>query len=401
MIDADVAAAIASGNVDPGITAEYLNESRDEPAIIAIIVITIIVSIVLLLRCFSRVFIVKSFGIDDWLALISYTCFIAFVALCFILIGEGSGRHIEYIQYVLTQSQTNQTEVNDYAAHLIYTAALFLCRLSGLAFFYRLCARHQQFLLAVRVAAVFLFCAFLPQFFLILAHCRPVTGLWPYAWQPNIDRYTCVTWGTVYVTNSGLSLVCDLIIFTIPAAMIWLLKLSRGRKIMLAMLLMPGVMVIGISIARLYLCVVGQWASDGSWYYDPQLVIEVSEVGGTLMALSIPSLKPLFAVWYNTMRSTANSTFRHTEPADVEELALQHSRSDAGLVHPKAHWPSDHYFNRANVKTSVRAESSIVKDSSRGSYDDDINLRDIMVHMEVDQHSIASISPMERAAMKS
>lgn len=194
MVDANVAAAIAEGRVPQGITAAYLEQSRDEGAITAIIVLTVLATIVLLLRWTSRVFLMNSFGLDDGLALLSYALFITFVALCFVLIGEGSGRHIEYIQFVLTYEETNQTEVNDYVAHLIYTTALFVCRLSGLAFFHRLTLRHQPLLRAIRLAGIFLVCAFLPQFFLILAHCNPVTGLWPYAWQPNSNDYKCITW---------------------------------------------------------------------------------------------------------------------------------------------------------------------------------------------------------------
>lgn len=42
----------------------------------------------------------------------------------------------------------------------------------------------------------------------------------------------------------------------------------------------------------------GQWVTDGSWYYDPMLAIETSEIGGTLIALSVPGLKPLFGSWF-------------------------------------------------------------------------------------------------------
>lgn len=48
-----------------------------------------------------------------------------------------------------------------------------------------------------------------------------------------------------------------------------------------------------ISVIRLYLVVEGQWLTDGSWFYDPMLAIENAEIGGTLIALSIPGLKPL------------------------------------------------------------------------------------------------------------
>ena len=93
--------------------------------------------------------------------------------------------------------------------------------------------------------------------------------------------------GVVYVTNSSLSLVCDFVIFSIPIAIISNLKLSKERKIMLAFVLLPGTLVIIVSCVRLYLCVVGQWRDDGSWYYDPQVATEVAEISGTLIALSV------------------------------------------------------------------------------------------------------------------
>lgn len=116
--------------------------------------------------------------------------------------------------------------------------------MSGLRFYYRICDLHDKLALAIRCAAVFLICVYLSQIFLILFHCLPVTGYWPYAWQPDIADYKCITWGIVYLVNSSLSLVCDLVIFTIPAAMIKMLRLSRQRKICLSFVLLPGVLVI-------------------------------------------------------------------------------------------------------------------------------------------------------------
>lgn len=60
--------------------------------------------------------------------------------------------------------------------------------------------------------------------------------------------------------------------------------------------------MLAISSVRVYLVVVGQWSSDGSWAYNPMLAIETSEVGGTLIALSIPALKPLFGSWFSHIK---------------------------------------------------------------------------------------------------
>jgi hypothetical protein len=39
----------------------------------------------------------------------------------------------------------------------------------------------------------------------------------------------------------------------------------------------------------------GQWLVDGTWFYNPMLAIENAEIGGTLIALSVPGLKPMFS----------------------------------------------------------------------------------------------------------
>lgn len=62
-----------------------------------------------------------------------------------------------------------------------------------------------------------------------------------------------------------------------------------------------------ISSVRIYLVVYGQWATDGSWAYDPMLAIETSEIGGTLIALSIPALKPLFGSLFSHLGTAASN----------------------------------------------------------------------------------------------
>lgn len=159
-----------------------------------------------------------------------------------LVINLGTGRHLQYIEYVLTEAQTVRSEVLDFASHLIYTSALFFCRISGLAFYRRLCELHDRLSLAIKCALVLLIAAYLPQMALIIFHCNPVTGLWPYSWQMKSLDYKCLTWGLVYTVNSGLSLVCDMFMFVIPGALIHTINLPRRQKIRLYMVLLPGVL---------------------------------------------------------------------------------------------------------------------------------------------------------------
>ncbi|KAK3684076.1 hypothetical protein B0T22DRAFT_520557 [Podospora appendiculata] len=295
--DPAVISAVAAGRVPPDISVAWLNESKDGPAIAAIIFVLVLTSAVVACRSFSRYYVLKRYGWDDGLAVLSWMLLIPFVVLCILLIQMGSGRHYEYILYVMTLDIVELSEVVDFAAHIIYTVSLLVCRLSGLAFYHRICELHDQFLLAIRILAGVLVAGFLPQVFLLIFHCLPVTGLWPYDWQPDVEKYTCLQWGVVYSVNSSVSLFCDMLLFGIPIAMIWILDLPRKRRIQLACILLPGVLVVAISITRLVLVIQGQWQTDMSWAYNPMLAVEVSEIGATLIALSVPGIKPMFDKW--------------------------------------------------------------------------------------------------------
>ena len=141
----------------------------------------------------------------------------------------------------MTLDVVEDSEVLDFAAHLIYTSSLLFCRFSGLAFYHRICNLHDRFLIAIKVTAGVLVAGYLPQMFLIIFHCLPVTGLWPYDWQPHAEKFTCITWGIIYSVNSAVSLFCDCLLFGIPIAMLKILDMPRKRKVQLACILLPGI----------------------------------------------------------------------------------------------------------------------------------------------------------------
>jgi len=54
------------------VSPEYLLESRDAPAIAGIIAVPIIAFIVVVMRTYSRAFIIRKLGMDDWLTLVTF-----------------------------------------------------------------------------------------------------------------------------------------------------------------------------------------------------------------------------------------------------------------------------------------------------------------------------------------
>lgn len=70
MVESSILVAIDAGKVPPSITLDYLLQSRNEPAKIAIYVTGSFTAIIVMLRCFTRWW-VRRFWIDDTLAVIS------------------------------------------------------------------------------------------------------------------------------------------------------------------------------------------------------------------------------------------------------------------------------------------------------------------------------------------
>ncbi|KAI6777197.1 hypothetical protein HG530_001142 [Fusarium avenaceum] len=290
MSDPKVAQAIADGRVPKGITADYLNETKDTPAIAGIIFITCLTSIIVLGRLASRALLIRRFGFDDALTLLSWIFLVVFVGLCIKLIQLGSGRHFEYIQYVLDMPTIEDTEVLDFVAHIIYTTTLLFCRMSDrirhsyrwiltAAIAHSVPLHANYWALAVRVAAwicelyVLTMGIGLQRQFLGVAYLRPVvvrdsdchaSGIGDAAEEKDSAGLYSTAGCFVSFAHIGEFVVAN------------------------------GVSVIAISITRLVFVIEGQWNADQSWAYNPMLAIEVSEIGATLIALSVPGVKPLF-----------------------------------------------------------------------------------------------------------
>ena len=68
-------------------------------------------------------------------------------------------------------------------------------------------------------------------------------------------------------------------------------------------------------------------ARDGSWHYDPVLAIENAEIGGTLITLSIPGLKPLLGTCFTKI----DRSFKSGEILPSQATLGQGSDSDIQL----------------------------------------------------------------------
>ena len=70
-IPVDILAADAAGRIPSGVSLQYLAESRDRSAIVGIIFMVCFTGLLMIVRLYARVFIVKKIGLDDALAVLT------------------------------------------------------------------------------------------------------------------------------------------------------------------------------------------------------------------------------------------------------------------------------------------------------------------------------------------
>lgn len=154
------------------------------------------------------------------------------------LVYSGGARHYAYYLFVLDDTHYVRFQIFDTVVQLGYLTALALCRLSGLAFYYRICSLHMEFLIAIGIIFGLITAGYIAQMGLIIFHCIPVSLIWnPITPDSGLQ---CLFWVEVFTSNSIISLICDCLLFGIPAVMLWVLKMPQKQKVQLASILLPG-----------------------------------------------------------------------------------------------------------------------------------------------------------------
>lgn len=126
-----------------------------------------------------------------------------------------------------------------------------------------------------------------------------------------------------------------------------------------------------ISAIRVWLVVEGQWDSDGSWAYNPMLCIENAEIAGTLIALSVPALKPVFG-----------NIFSH-----LTEYTSSHTRSRS------AGRPRGHSKPASGLGSHTRDDKRLLNWSRLGHEDYEMMPSEVSVTKDVNESTASSQSP--------
>lgn len=200
------------------------SQERGPQALITSLVFTALALAIVILRLVTRLLIVKNFGPEDYLIVISMASSIALAVLICIEFQHGEGHHIDTI----AASDLIALLKAFYGSLIAYQLALCLTKLSLLLQFYRVFVGPRMRLaifIMMGVTTAYGFWSVLSNAFL----CTPVA----YFWDTGIAGGHCMSMQAVWFANASINIVTDVLIFALPMPALKQLQLRRRQKLCL------------------------------------------------------------------------------------------------------------------------------------------------------------------------
>jgi hypothetical protein len=150
------------------------------------------------------------------------------------ILKYGAGRHLPALL------RTPETLVPMYkwlvTTQMVYMFNLWLCRVSGLAFYARL-NPMPPFILYLRLSFAFVTAVWIAQTLIIALQCIPLAALWDQTIEGK-----CMGSRIVFVSTGALTIVCDSLILLLPVKIVLGLQAKMARKLALLAILCFGVL---------------------------------------------------------------------------------------------------------------------------------------------------------------
>ncbi|KAL4804535.1 hypothetical protein BDV18DRAFT_32516 [Aspergillus unguis] len=206
-------------------------------------------------RIYTRVFMVKQMGSDDWTILLSLAFSWAFFGL---FVGETAYLMGEHYDKIPPATLTNQM-ICFWASVPIYQASLILTKASIMLQYKRVFSTRRMRIIC------FILIGFLAvwgtwTFVSAWLNCIPVAKFW----NPTIEGY-CLNKKALWFSNSGIHIFTDVVLLLFPMPVLHSLQLPLRQKLALMSVFALGAFVLVTSCLRLHSLMVISDSTDSTY----------------------------------------------------------------------------------------------------------------------------------------
>ncbi|KAL8685821.1 MAG: hypothetical protein Q9218_007524 [Villophora microphyllina] len=198
-------------------------------------------------RCFTKFFIVKAPGWDDYTIIIALCFAIGRLVVDEIALHQyGAGRHFRDIPPEWYNGYLTTVAVDGY----LYTVAITFAKLSLLLFLYRIFHVDKRFRIAAWITGAILTSWSLITILLAIFSCRPVRASWDL--KVRMDPKTVCYPKSYDVENvyGFCNVITDVVLIVMPIPLVWKMQVNRKKKLGVAMVFATGALYVSQTISQ-------------------------------------------------------------------------------------------------------------------------------------------------------
>ncbi|KAM0254600.1 hypothetical protein ACHAQJ_006636 [Trichoderma viride] len=239
----------------------------------------------MILRCYVRLFMIKSFGLDDSFMLVALIMFILFVTSALVGVHYGTGRHY----WNLTNDDISSAMKWWWFCYIWYCLSMIAAKLSVGYFLLRLMIRRLEKMIIYGVMGLTVLTGVL-FFFVTLLQCQPLS----YFWDKNQDGH-CISIEIIIIITyvySAFSVICDFTFALLPIYIIWGLNMKKMNKVALIPIMAMACIASAAVVIRFPF--VKDFKNPDFLYSTVDIAIwSCTEQGLAITAGSLATLRPL------------------------------------------------------------------------------------------------------------
>ncbi|CAG8899039.1 unnamed protein product [Penicillium egyptiacum] len=272
--------------------------------------------LVVALRLYTRIHMVKAPGLDDLIISCALLCDLALYVSILLETNHGIGvRSTELSEYDI-QCQLFWL----WLSVPFYNMTMIFAKLSALTLFARL-FRPRPFLLVTYTLMGFLVIVGLWTTLSGFLFCVPVHAFWsPYE---EVRLAQCLPAAPVWYTNAALQTFTDLVILVLPMPLLWKLQLPKRQKWEILVVFSLGIFIIGTSSARLYPLSIMVGGGDFTEANAQAALWSSLEANVSIVCICLPPLHPLlsrvFSFFFLPRPIRSRASKRHSSRTQMAE----------------------------------------------------------------------------------
>ncbi|KAJ5347277.1 hypothetical protein MYU51_004309 [Penicillium brevicompactum] len=277
-----------------------LSTPRGRQALAVSIVFTTLATFITAARIYTRAFLVKQMGADDYVILVS----LAFSWIFFgLLVGEvyhGMGEHYAMIPAAIYKTQM----ICFWASVPIYQTSLISTKMSILLQYKRVFSTPRM-RLACWILIGFLGLYGTWTIVSAWANCVPLAKFW----DPTVPGF-CLDKKALWFSNSGIHILTDVIILIYPMPVLKSLQLPKKQKIALMAVFALGAIVLVTTILRLQSLLVISNSSDATYDNVGAAAWSAVECNVAIICACLPGTRAFLSQLLPHIFSTRSNGYR-------------------------------------------------------------------------------------------